>query len=140
MFGVGHHNDKPKLKINNGVGIISFYQHHQNSIMKNSNKFIIGVIIIFMLFFGVMVSKLNNSNTNTILNEEGNGKIKLIREAMEGRQVNYKILELENGDTFKISNSLVETVHVGDSVYKNKGETFYNIVNSKTKEIRKISM
>lgn len=108
--------------------------------MKNSTKFIVGVLVFFMIIFGVMIAKLNTSNTNTILNEEGNGKIKRIREAQEGRQVTYKILELENGNTFKISNSLVETVHVGDSVYKNKGEEFYTIVDSKTKEVRKIEM
>jgi len=108
--------------------------------MKNQIRIIVGVIVLFIIIFGFMVSKLNNSHTDTILNEEGNGKIKLIREADEGRQVTYKILELENGNTFKISNSLVETVHVGDSIYKNKGEDFYTIVNTETKEIRKIEM
>ncbi|WP_375561763.1 hypothetical protein ACE193_04210 [Bernardetia sp. OM2101] len=108
--------------------------------MKTQHKVIIGVIVLFMLIFGIMVSKLDNSHQDTILNQEGNGKVKLIREAKEGRKVTYKIIELENGNTFKISNSLVQTVHVGDSVYKHKGEGFYTIINSETKEIRRIDM
>lgn len=108
--------------------------------MKIQHKIIIGIIVLFMLIFGVMVSKLDNSHQDVILSQEGNGKVKLIREAREGRKVTYKIIELENGTTFKISNSLVETVHIGDSIYKNKGEEFYTIINSETKEIRRIDM
>jgi hypothetical protein len=108
--------------------------------MKTKHKIIIGIIVLFMLIFGVMVLKLNDGHQEVILNREGNGKIKLIREAREGRKVSYKVLELENGDTFLINKSLVETVDIGDSVYKNKGEEFYNIVDAETKEIRKIDM
>jgi hypothetical protein len=93
-----------------------------------------------MLIFGIMVSKSTDSHKEAISNQEGNGKVKLIREPTIARKVTYKILELENGDTFIISNSLVETVHIGDSVYKIKGEEFYNLLDFETKEIRKIDM
>ncbi len=108
--------------------------------MKNSTKVIVGVIVLFMLIFGIMVSKLDKSNTESILNQEGNGTIKLIREAREGRKVSYQIIELENGDTFKINNSLTEKIHVGDSVYKKKGELFYTVVDAKTKNTLKINL
>lgn len=108
--------------------------------MKTQHKIIIGIIVLFMLIFGIMVSKQNDRHEEVMLNREGNGKIKLIREAQQGRKVSYKVLELENGDTFIISNSLVETVNIGDSVYKIKGEKFYNLVNFETKAVRKIEM
>ncbi len=108
--------------------------------MKLQTKLIIGSVILFGFIFFLGVFTMDNDYQDSILKEEGNGKIKLIREPTIARKVTYKLLELEDGNTFKISNSLVETVHIGDSIYKNKGENFYNLVDSKTKEIRKIEM
>lgn len=108
--------------------------------MKLQTKLIISVVILFGFIFIFGVFTINKEYEKTILKEEGNGKVKLIREARQGRKVTYKILELEDGNTFKIDNSLVETVNIGDSIYKIKGENFYNLIDSKTKKIRKIEM
>lgn len=107
--------------------------------MKIQHKILIGVAAVFSLFIVIAILSQNKSYKEAVLNEDGHGIVKLIRDAQEGRPVNYKIIELENGETFKISKSLVETVNIGDSVYKNKGEEFYTIVNYKTKESRKIN-
>ena len=107
--------------------------------MKHIPKILIGFFVI-IAFFGIgIIIKLANMDKEDFLTKEIKSKVISIRQGYKGKP-NYKIMELQDGQSFTIPKTMLDILQIGDSVYKTKGNDFYIFVDSKTKERKKVNM
>jgi hypothetical protein len=107
--------------------------------MKYLPRIIIGLFVALALVGVGIIIQLANTDKEAFLPKEIKSTVILIRQGYKGKP-NYKIMELQSGQSFTVPESMLYVLEIGDSVYKNKGEDFYTFISSKTKKIKKVGM
>ncbi len=91
------------------------------------------VLFIFGGFF-LFIKSLSSSEKNNIIQSVSLQNI-VVDIYNETRKPYFKEMKFDNGETLPMPEEMNSILQIGDSIYKNKGEGFYTIVNA-TKKTR----
>ena len=88
-------------------------------------KIIIGGFIVLVLVFAVFIVKLvKDDKENWVTQKSTHSKIIDIYGGDSSR-TKLQMMELSDGQKFKIPQNLMGKLSIGDSVFKEKGQSFY---------------
>ena len=97
-------------------------------------KIIIGGFIALVLVFAILIVKLvKDDKENWVMQKSTHSKIMDIYGGDSSR-TKLQMMELSDGQKFKIPQNLMGKLSVGDSVFKEKGQGFYSL---KSMQIKK---
>lgn len=99
--------------------------------MTIQGKIICGFVVLALVFTALIVKLVTDDKNNWIANKATHAKIIDIYGGYKGKP-NYQIMELSDSQRFTIPQNLVGKLSIGDSVFKERGQSFYRFKLMKT--------
>jgi hypothetical protein len=97
-------------------------------------RIMIGGFLVLLLVFAALIFKLvTDDKKNWVTEKSTHSKIMDIYGGDSSR-TKLQMMELSDGQKFKIPQNLMGKVSVGDSVFKEKGQNFYRFKPVQTKD------
>ena len=95
---------------------------------------------IVMIFFGLvfvgfwlLIKKISTSEKDNII-QSVSLKSKVVDIYNQPRKAYFKEMKFDNGSSLPMPEEMNGIIKIGDSIYKNKGDDFYTVVDSTTKK------
>ncbi len=118
-----------------------FTKWYNNKYHKKINTGSVIIAMSLTIFAGaylVLKSQGNSEKENLVKNVQLKTVVTNI--TFDSHKPYFKDMTLADGQYLPMPEAMNTTLQIGDSIYKNKGDEFYTVVNAKTKDITKIAV